>query len=266
MDNRMDKKLTDKIFKRAREMGADVVSACSTVQMEKYPDAKEEISKIDPGARSFLIVGMRMVSSSIAASKRNIRIAQFSTKLLYDELNRAGFALMRELDDAGFSASPIPTHLPVPMQQDKKGLIAELSLRHIAYEAGLGSIGKNGLLITPEFGPRLRFLAILTSADLVAGRPVEENYCTECDLCVEACPTGALKLKGEDMLARCVAHHMKFGLPGVTRFGIKLIKAAGDDEKINLVKSPDFWEIWQNLTTGVFYYCFDCLNSCPVGK
>ncbi|PKN37491.1 MAG: hypothetical protein CVU62_07095 [Deltaproteobacteria bacterium HGW-Deltaproteobacteria-2] len=262
----MDKKLTDKIFKRAKELGVDMVSACTTAQMEKYPGAKEEISKIDPQAKSLLIVGVRMVSSSVAASQSNIRIAQFSTKLLYEELARVGFALMRDLDDAGFSASPIPTYLPLPMQRETGGLIAELSLRHIAYEAGLGSIGKNGLLITKEFGPRVRFLAILTSADLDPGKPVKENYCSECDLCVEACPTGALRLKGEEAVMRCAVHHMKYGLPGLIRFGIKLIKAPGDEEKINLIKSPDFWEFWQNMNTGVFYYCFDCLNSCPVGK
>jgi hypothetical protein len=33
-----------------------------------------------------------------------------------------------------------------------------------------------------------------------------------------------------------------------------------------MLKSPTFWEIWQNLTTGIFYYCFECLNACPVGK
>ena len=262
----MDKKLTDRIFKRAKELGADMVSACTIAQMEKYPGAKEEIGKIDPEGVSLLIVGMRMVSSSIVASNRNSNIAQFSTKLLYEELARVGFALMRDLDDAGFTASPIPTYLPLPMKQETSGLIAELSLRHIAYEAGLGSIGKNGLLISKEFGPRVRFLGIVTNADLAPGKPVEENYCSECDLCVEACPTGALKCKGEEAIKRCAVHHMKYGLPGLIRFGIKLIKAPNDDEKINLIKSPDFWELWQNMNTGVFYYCFDCLNSCPVGK
>jgi hypothetical protein len=36
--------------------------------------------------------------------------------------------------------------------------------------------------------------------------------------------------------------------------------------EINLLLSPEFWEYWQNLNTGIFYYCFDCLNACPVGK
>lgn len=262
----MGKKITAETFRRAKELGADLVSACSVAQMEKYPGAKEAIKQIDPRAKSFLVIGVRMVSSSVSAADRNIRIAQFSTRLLYDELSRLGFALMRELDNAGFSASPIPTYLPVPMDQNTKGLIAELSLRHIAYEAGLGSIGKNNLLVTRQFGPRVRFVSILTDAELAPARPGDQNLCSECDLCVEACPTGALKLKGEEAVMLCAKHHMKYGLPGLIRFGIRLVKAPNDEEKINLIKSPEFWEFWQNLNTGVFYYCFDCLNSCPVGK
>lgn len=256
---------TEKIFTKSRDLGADLVAACSKEQMARYPGAIQEIEKIDPGAASILVFGVRMVSSSIAGSKRNIRIAQYSTKLLYDELVRICFGLMREIDGAGFSASPVPTYLPVPMNEQSKGLIAELSLRHIAYESGLGAIGKNFLLITPRYGPRVRFGAIVTDAELRAGSALEENFCEECDLCIKSCPSGALKKKGEEAIALCARHHLKYGLPGLTRFVIKLIKAESEEEKIGLIKSPEFWEYWQNLNTGIFYYCYNCLNACPIG-
>ena len=38
-----------------------------------------------------------------------------------------------------------------------------------------------------------------------------------------------------------------------------------DDEKQEMTRCPAFWEIWQNLTSGTFYYCFECLNACPYG-
>jgi len=145
--------------------------------MKKYPGAEEEINKVDSKAKSILVYGVRMVSSSIACASENIRIPQFSTRLLYDELSRLGFSLMKKLDDLGFSASPLPTYLPVPMKQETKGMVAELSLRHIAYEAGLGTMGKNRLLITRQFGPRVRFGAILTDAPLSADKPASENFC-----------------------------------------------------------------------------------------
>jgi len=264
--DKTDQKLTQAIFKKAESLGADLVGACARAQMKKYPGAEEEIKKIDSKAKSILVYGVRMVSSSIACASENIRIPQFSTRLLYDELSRLGFSLMKKLDDLGFSASPLPTYLPVPMKQETKGMVAELSLRHIAYEAGLGTMGKNRLLITRQFGPRVRFGAILTDAPLSAGKPASENFCNECDLCVEACPTGALGKSGEEAIMLCARNHLKYGLPGLTRFAIKLVKAKTDEEKIDLVRSPEFWEYWQNLNTGVFYYCFSCLNACPIGK
>jgi epoxyqueuosine reductase len=257
--------LTQTFFKKAKELGVDLVSACSVEQMGKYPNAPQAIQEINPGAKSFLVFAVRMVSSSIACAEKNVRIAQLSTKLLYDELARITFALMKDLDSAGFSACPIPTHLPVPMTETAVGLIAEVSLRHIGYEAGFGSIGSNGLLITPQYGPRVRLGAILTTAELAPGQPTKENHCSGCDLCVQSCPTGALTKQGAEAIGLCATHHMKYGLPGLTRFAIKLIKAKTEDEKIKMIRSPEFWEYWQSLNTGIFYNCFTCLNACPVG-
>jgi epoxyqueuosine reductase len=262
----MDEKLTKELFQKAKALGADLVSACSVKQVEEYPRAKEEIDRIDPEAKSILVFAIRMVSSSIAQAEKNIRIAQFSTRLLYEELARVCFGLMKELDEKGFHASPIPTYLPVPMEPEGKGLIAELSLRHIAYEAGLGSIGKSRLLVTPEFGPRVRLGAIVTDAPLTAGKRFEKDFCTDCDLCIEACPSESLHKEGQEAIMLCARHHLRYGLPGLIRFAIRLIKAESDDEKIKMVRSPEFWEYWQNLNTGIFYYCYNCLNACPVGK
>lgn len=67
----------------------------------------------------------------------------------------------------------------------------------LGQKAGLGHIGKSGLLITPELGPRLKVSAIFVS---IANLPVEEDnkhtwipkYCDKCSKCVKACPHEAL--------------------------------------------------------------------------
>ncbi len=58
--------------------------------------------------------------------------------------------------------------------------------------SGLGWIGKNGLVISPKFGPRLSWATVLTDAPLQAGEPVVSERCGECSLCVDHCPSGAL--------------------------------------------------------------------------
>jgi epoxyqueuosine reductase len=61
-----------------------------------------------------------------------------------------------------------------------------------AHQAGLGWIGKNTLLFNPEYGSRLLLAEILTTLELPVDQPLGGNPCLDCDLCLQACPTGAL--------------------------------------------------------------------------
>ena len=61
-----------------------------------------------------------------------------------------------------------------------------------ATSAGLGWIGKNGLLISPEYGPRLSLATVLTDAQLRPDVPIEQCWCEECVLCIEHCPSQAI--------------------------------------------------------------------------
>lgn len=61
-----------------------------------------------------------------------------------------------------------------------------------ATSAGIGWIGKNGLLISREFGPRLSLATVLTDAPLKIGTPMEFSQCGECRLCLDYCPSEAI--------------------------------------------------------------------------
>jgi epoxyqueuosine reductase len=79
----------------------------------------------------------------------------------------------------------------------KKGYETRLSLslplKTAAVKCGLGSQGKNTLLITPKYGPRIRLIAILTTAELDIDEPFKDNLCQDCQKCISACPTKALE-------------------------------------------------------------------------
>lgn len=63
----------------------------------------------------------------------------------------------------------------------------------VATRAGLGWIGKNCLLVTPQFGPAIRISSLLTDAPLEVEEPIDASRCGSCRLCVEACPANALR-------------------------------------------------------------------------
>lgn len=58
--------------------------------------------------------------------------------------------------------------------------------------SGLGWVGRSGLVINPEHGPRVSWATVLTDAPLPVDPPVREERCGGCRLCVEHCPSGAL--------------------------------------------------------------------------
>jgi epoxyqueuosine reductase len=92
-----------------------------------------------------------------------------------------------ELQRAGHQALPIPAAKRV----DDERICAAFSHKLAARLAGMGWIGKSGLLVIPEAGPRVRWITVLTDAPMPAvSRPMEDR-CGSCNWCVEICPVQA---------------------------------------------------------------------------
>jgi epoxyqueuosine reductase len=67
-------------------------------------------------------------------------------------------------------------------------------LKDSAHLAGLGVIGKNNLLVTPEFGTRVRLRGIFIEAELEPTGPIDFDPCNGCDMpCHKACPREAFR-------------------------------------------------------------------------
>ena len=79
---------------------------------------------------------------------------------------------------------------PLPYHVEKGGIFH----KDAAVLAGLGTMGKNNLLVTPEFGPRVRFRAVLLDEDLKPTGPTDFAPCKTCDMpCRQACPQKAFR-------------------------------------------------------------------------
>ena len=100
-------------------------------------------------------------------------------------------AVLKE-EDCAYEIPPAP-------QTDEYTLIAPVSFKRLAVNAGLGWIGKSGVLITEKYGPRVRLFAVLINLALPASSQVFNSKCPkECFACVDACPHKALKGKQWD--------------------------------------------------------------------
>lgn len=110
-------------------------------------------------------------------------------KMCNKKLKAAGERVVELLTAAGYKARFID-----PAQRvNPEKLLGPISQKAIAALSGMGWIGKNGLLITNEYGPRQRMGAVLT--DMPVNRRVEliENRCGDCTACIDRCAMKVLK-------------------------------------------------------------------------
>ncbi len=107
--------------------------------------------------------------------------------IINQRLDLAASEVAWSLQEAGHQAFPVPASKRV----DDERICASFSHKLAAHLSGLGWIGKSCLLVTPEHGPRVRWVTVLTDAPLKAtGEPMQER-CGDCTLCVDICPLHA---------------------------------------------------------------------------
>ncbi len=83
--------------------------------------------------------------------------------------------------------------IPSSVQRDEENLKAEFSFKFGAVNAGIGWIGKNDVLVTRRYGPRVAIGAVLTDIILPYDDPIWQSQCPEsCEACMKACPDHAI--------------------------------------------------------------------------
>ncbi len=170
--------------------GADV---CGIAETERFDDAPEGFRPGDifPSCRSVIVFGKRLPKGLAAVSPRIVY--NHATEINLRELDRIAYAAALDLQDMGAAAVPLPSDTPYDYWHKDtltgKGL---LSMRHAAVMAGLGSLGKNTLVINKTYGNMLNFGAVLTDLELRSDELSEELCIKSCRKCLDACPQKAL--------------------------------------------------------------------------
>jgi len=175
------------IKKIVLRLGADL---CGIASIDRFADAPEGYHPLDvfPQCRSVISFGCRFpVSTLLCDSHSPYTLARNN---LVSKTDMISLNLCQEMERLGLLCVPIPSK---DNEWDAKTgrWRSVISQKHAAQAAGLGTIGRHSLLITPEFGSMIWLGAVLCSAELVPD-PLKEPLCRSCGSCAEACPAGAL--------------------------------------------------------------------------
>jgi ferredoxin len=223
-----------------------------------------------PTAKSVIVMAVAHSLGSVYAPDIMLwtRSKMQTSRLLDETAEKVGRMLERE----GFLTLPISADKPVEIHKNdpKTGkkfrqtrTVGFLSFKHAAVSCGMGEIGKNNLLLTPEFGPHQRLCAIVTEAELEPDPRQDFNLCKECSKCIDSCPSGALTPEGYNVDPCFVYWSLGFKqLPPARLWQwpgyLKMIRQH--------MKKRDFLiETGQTYITDVDF-CIECMRACPVGE
>ena len=194
--------------KLAKDAGVDLFGVADLAVARSFIIAQggEHIARF-PRAIS---LGMRLLDGVVDELFRHEEPSVIYTyRGLYNSVNanldRAALLVAKYLQEAGFKVYPVPASQTVNTQR----LEGAFSHKLAAHLAGLGWVGKNCLLVTPQHGPRVRLATVLTDVPLKPGEPVPSR-CGDCRKCVDICPvkafTGVVFNSSEPRDVRFSAH------------------------------------------------------------
>ena len=118
-----------------------------------------------------------------------------NAEFLSSQLTKASYDVAKASRGNGLKALPLPSR---GCPSDMRFYEAVFSYKHAAQAAGLGYIGRSSLLITPDFGPRVRLSCCLTEAILEPVKTAIVDVCQSCDICITNCPAKALNKPPEE--------------------------------------------------------------------
>lgn len=198
--------VTREVKEFARSIGADLVGIAPVERFEKAPEGfhpRDILSNVE----SVIVIGKHFPLGALKGNSKGAVTKTYET--IFGMLDRCAYEISSFLEKWGGQAMPIPADAPYRYwDADKQEGRGDLSHRHAAVLAGLGSLGKNTLLLTPEFGNRVNLASILTNLSFEADPLLETDLCIpDCDRCIKACPAKAIKETGTVIQKECRKFH-----------------------------------------------------------
>jgi epoxyqueuosine reductase QueG len=261
-------RLTSKTVKKlAKDFGATLVGIANVERFEGAPPGHGPLDLM-PQAKSVIVAGVRIPDPVVDYDEYHLKMTEMNTDLAirsnmenfymlmghYTEdmmLNVLAVKLANYLEiNLGLRSLPTPnaqhTGLGHSVMEAPMGFFSQ---RHAAVRAGLGEFGLSGLVITPQYGPRVRYVSVITEAELEPDPLLAEKVCMrgKCGdangpACHQKCANKAISMRpGIDMDKVFIDIPVSLDRP-------KCINMSGGKDAIGCI------------------FVGTCMRMCPVGK
>jgi reductive dehalogenase len=226
--------LTQMVKKAARFFGADLVGIAPLNRDWLYTlDRRGEPNDVPESMEFVIVMAIEMDYDAIATSPAFTSSA--ATGLGYSNMAFVELELAAFIQRLGYSAMTSGNNVSLSVPQ--------------AIDAGLGQYGRHGILITKEFGPRVRIAKVLTDMPLLRDYPNEDfcesvvRFCKTCEKCATTCPSQCIPYgKEQTWEGTSISNN-----PGIKKWYVDVESCYG------------FWV--ENGSE-----CSNCIRSCPYNK
>jgi epoxyqueuosine reductase len=220
--------LTAQVKDTARLFGADLVGVCNVDERWIYSHNRSgDPIEIPAACDRAIVMAIAMDRPSVGTSPQYLSAA--ATGVGYSKMAFTIACMAEFLRNLRYTAIPMgnDTALSVPL----------------AIQAGLGQMGRNGLLTTQEFGSCVRLCKVFTDLPLVPDEPIDfglPEFCKTCRRCADACEPGAISQHEDPTFdVACPSNN-----PGIRRWAVNADKC---------------YEFWAENTAA----CSNCIVACP---
>jgi len=211
MDN--NRELKDKVKQFCMDAGADIIGFAPVERWDEDNEVPHDFrpQAIFKQARTVIVIGVGMPLPIVDTTPSILH------KETYDTANRVlddmAFNLVRYLNRLGNAAYFFTRDGYGSLRLLKQRPQAAFSHIMAGKYAGLGNVGLNNCLLTPEFGPRVRLVSVFTSAILEPDPIIEKDLCIKCEACAKCCPVDSIiirnkqQVKSEFIPIPCIDRH-----------------------------------------------------------
>jgi epoxyqueuosine reductase QueG len=235
-----------------------------SIDRPEVADQRAEVLSALPGARTLIAYVVRMNPSSIRAPARSLANLEFHHTV--DESDEVGRRIAHALTDRGYRAVNPATGFPMELERTTARSWV-VSHKPVAVAAGLGKMGLHRNVIHPRFGNFILLGTVIT--DLAApeeGAPIDYQPCLHCNLCVAACPVGAIDADGRFDFTGCYTHNYHEFMGGFAEWEEQLAAATSARDYRTRMSETESASMWQSLSFGANYKAAYCLAVCPAGE
>ena len=227
-------KLKDLVVSFCRDRGADLVGFAPVERWDEAGEVPPDFRPraIWPPARTVIVLGLEMPLPVVETTPSVLHMELYKTT--NRQLDDLAVALTRRLNRLGHAAFFFTRDGFGSMKSLRDHNLAAFSHVMAAKYAGLGTVGVSHCLLTPEFGPRVRFVSVFTEAVIPPDPLLEKDLCIKCGLCALCCPKKALAMREDRVI--------------------------GDYDKTACL------DMAEELVRKRCYPCGICTKVCPIGK